>query len=112
MALAAEAQEVSFDEEVAKKDPATPRKPYAVSEKFKVGELVNHPSFGVGIVAVARSDKIDVTFRSFVKTLLHGRVGRSGQAGLVRSAPLAPRSRRPRMRPADAEAAGRSLLQT
>jgi hypothetical protein len=87
------AQEVSFDEELAKKDAAN-AKPYVSAQKFAVGDLVNHPSFGLGIVAASRSDKIDVTFRSFVKTLLHGRTGPS--------APLPTYTRPPPPRPSEA----------
>jgi hypothetical protein len=68
------AQEASFEEQLAGKDLATAR-PYAVGEKFAVGDLVNHPTFGIGLVGAARPDKIDVTFKSFVKTLLHSRPG-------------------------------------
>ena len=68
------AQQALFEEDLDKRDPSTAR-PYGVSEKFAVGDFVTHPTFGLGIVSVARNDKIDVSFKTFVKTLLHGRIG-------------------------------------
>jgi hypothetical protein len=67
-------QVASFDDQVAGKDLAT-AKPYSPALKFELEELISHPTFGVGIVGVSRPDKIDVTFRQFVKTLVHNRPG-------------------------------------
>lgn len=49
-------------------------RPYAMTERFGGGELIEHPVFGIGIVAVVRGqDKIDVSFQTGVHTLLHNR---------------------------------------
>lgn len=49
-------------------------RPYAMTERFAGGELIQHPVFGMGIVAVVRGqDKIDVSFQTGVRTLLHNR---------------------------------------
>ncbi|MDR0965113.1 MAG: hypothetical protein LBM75_01160 [Myxococcales bacterium] len=49
-------------------------RPYAMTERFVGGEIIEHPMFGIGIVAVVRGqDKIDVSFRKGVHTLLHNR---------------------------------------
>ena len=47
---------------------------YATSERFAPGELINHSSFGLGVVTGERdSVKIDVVFPDGPKVLLHGR---------------------------------------
>jgi hypothetical protein len=47
---------------------------YALSERFAPGELINHSSFGLGVVTGERdSVKIDVVFPDGPKVLLHGR---------------------------------------
>ncbi|MBS2027417.1 MAG: hypothetical protein JST54_05875 [Deltaproteobacteria bacterium] len=69
----------SFDEQLAGKDGSTARS-YNINEKFVVDQVVDHPTFGRGFVAAARADKIDVVFKSFVKTLVHARNGKPAPA--------------------------------
>ena len=48
---------------------------------FAVGDLVEHSSFGLGVVAVLRGpDKMDVVFPVTTKTLMHNRGGKAPQA--------------------------------
>ena len=47
-----------------------------MNEKFAVDQVIDHPTFGRGWVTAVRPDKVDVTFRSFVKTLVHARGGK------------------------------------
>ena len=49
-------------------------KQYSPKDKFKVGDLVQHPSFGLG-VATALKDmtKIEVLFEEGAKVLVHGK---------------------------------------
>lgn len=55
------------------RDPATAR-PYATTERFKDGELIRHPTFGIGLVTSLRdANKIDVVFADGNKTLIHRR---------------------------------------
>jgi len=68
----ARAPTLSFDEQLAAAN-TTASRPYSIGETFKVDQVIDHPTFGRGIVGAARADKIDVTFRNFVKTLVHGR---------------------------------------
>ena len=43
---------------------------YKISERFQPKEIINHPTFGVGlVVAVRDANKIDVGFSDGVKTL-------------------------------------------
>jgi hypothetical protein len=65
---------VSFDDVLAGKDVAQ-SVPYSVRETFKLDQVINHPTFGQGFVSAVRGDKVDITFRSEVRTLIHGRGG-------------------------------------
>jgi len=47
---------------------------YATTERFAPGELINHATFGLGVVTGERdSIKIDVHFADGPKVLMHGR---------------------------------------
>lgn len=51
------------------RNPGTP-KPYAMDGAFALGSLMEHPSFGLGMVlSVTPPDRIDVLFREGVKAL-------------------------------------------
>jgi hypothetical protein len=63
----------TYDTLLANKDRSSARR-YSPKEAFAVNDLLEHPSFGLGVVAAARGfDKIDVAFPTGVKTLLHNR---------------------------------------
>jgi hypothetical protein len=48
--------------------------PYSPKRAFTVDDVVDHPTFGRGFVTAVRDGgKIEVTFRSDVKLLVHGR---------------------------------------
>jgi len=48
--------------------------PYSARRTFAVDDVVDHPTFGRGFVSAVRdAGKIEVTFRSDVKVLVHGR---------------------------------------
>jgi hypothetical protein len=64
---------VAFDELLAARDVAAAQ-PYSAKRTYRVDDVVDHPLFGRGFVSVVRDGgKIDVTFRSDVKVLVHGR---------------------------------------
>jgi hypothetical protein len=49
-------------------------RPYTPTDRYAVGELVRHPSFGLGAVsATPAPGKIEVVFRDFSKLLMHER---------------------------------------
>ena len=48
-----------------------PLRSYSMQERFAVGDRVEHPKFGLGVVVDVRSGKIDVKFGREVKTLIH-----------------------------------------
>lgn len=64
---------VYWEEKVAKLSAKVPRR-YAVNEKFDATDLLEHPTFGLGVVESVRGDgKIVVLFRDGEKTLIHGK---------------------------------------
>ncbi|MBZ4329585.1 MULTISPECIES: hypothetical protein [unclassified Corallococcus] len=65
---------ISFDEQLAGKDIASAPK-YSPKDTYKVDQVLHHPTFGVGLVTAVRGDKVDLTFRTDTKTLVHGRGG-------------------------------------
>jgi hypothetical protein len=64
---------VAFDELLAARDVAGAQ-PYSAKLTYRVDDVVDHPLFGRGFVSAVRDGgKLDVTFRSDVKVLVHGR---------------------------------------
>jgi hypothetical protein len=53
-------------------DESGPLRAYSMQDRFAVGDRVEHPKFGLGIVVEVRSGKIDVKFGREVKVLVHG----------------------------------------
>jgi hypothetical protein len=62
----------SWEALLAGKDLSRARK-YSAKEKYSADELIQHPSFGIGLVQEVRGDKIQVAFKADVKTLVHGK---------------------------------------
>lgn len=63
---------VGFDELLAARKGEA--QPYSAKRTYAVDEVVDHPTFGRGFVSAVRdAGKIEVTFRSEVKLLVHGR---------------------------------------
>ena len=66
---------LSFDEVLRTKNLAMAVK-YSPKTTFAVDQVIEHPSFGLGFVsAVLDGAKVQVTFRSDVKILIHARAG-------------------------------------
>lgn len=52
---------------------AAPMRPYSIQESFAVGDVIQHPNFGVGLVEQVRlNGKMTVLFREAEKILVHG----------------------------------------
>lgn len=66
------ATRLSFDDLLAERKTGLAR-PYSPKVSFLLDEVVQHPTFGLGYVSAVRPDKVEVTFRSGSKTLIHGR---------------------------------------
>jgi hypothetical protein len=70
---APKAPAVPFEDLLAAKNVSKARR-YSPRDTFSVDEVVDHPTFGRGFVSALRdAGKIEITFRSDVKILIHGR---------------------------------------
>jgi len=66
--------EAHFEKLVADRDEGN-AVPYSLTGIFKEGDLLDHPTFGLGVVeAVVLPDKIEVLFRQESKLLICGRL--------------------------------------
>jgi hypothetical protein len=64
---------VSFDETLRGKNLAMAQK-YSPKARYEVDQVIEHPTFGLGWVSAVRDgNKVEVTFRSDVKVLVHGK---------------------------------------
>jgi hypothetical protein len=63
---------ITWDEQLKGKDLSRAKK-YSIRETFAVDEVVDHPTFGLGIVTAVRGDKVDIAFKQEDKTLVHGK---------------------------------------
>lgn len=77
---------VTWEERLAGKDVARARK-YSTRETYKVDEVIDHPTFGLGLVSAVRLDKVEVAFKAFDKTLIHGKSGGETQASYIHAKP-------------------------
>jgi hypothetical protein len=63
---------VSWEDKFQGKDLARAKK-YSIRETFAIDDVVDHPTFGLGLVTAVRGDKCEVSFKQEDKTLVHGR---------------------------------------
>lgn len=75
-----------FEKPAVTADPSKPSRPYRASERFEVGERIDHPSFGSGVVEVSEPGKITVFFGSGRRVLVHAKAAAGG--GLERPKPF------------------------
>ena len=68
---------LGFEAQLQAREGAAARA-YSPRSTFQVDELISHPTFGLGIVRVVRRDKVDVTFKTAERTLIHGRPAVAG----------------------------------
>lgn len=66
---------VPYDELFKGKD-ITRARVYAIRDRYAEGEVIDHPTFGLGVVTALRPDgKLEATFRGGPKTLVHAKAG-------------------------------------
>lgn len=65
---------ISFEDQLAGKDIANAPK-YSPKDTYQVDQVIQHPTFGLGLVTAVRGDKVDIAFKAETKTLVHGRGG-------------------------------------
>lgn len=85
----ASTSKASWEDKFQGKDISRPKR-YSPAETFAEDDVVDHPTFGLGLVVHVRGDKVDISFKQAERTLVHGK-------GAARSttAPEAPTPREP-----------------
>jgi hypothetical protein len=63
---------ISWEDQFKGKD-ITKAKKYSPRETFAVDDVVDHPTFGLGIVRAVRDGKVEVGFKQEEKVLVHGK---------------------------------------
>ena len=77
-----------FEKPAVAADLSKPARPYRASERFEVGERVDHPSFGQGIVELVDDGKITVFFATGRRVLVCAKEGAGASGGLSRPKPF------------------------
>ena len=77
-----------FEAPAVAADLSRPVRTYAASDKYDVGERVEHPTFGTGTVEVVEIAKVTVFFASGRKVLVHAKGGPVAPGGLSRPKPF------------------------
>lgn len=58
--------------ENANKDHVTKHHPYSIKTQFHLGDIIDHPKFGTGVVdRIFDSNKMEVVFQQEMKILIH-----------------------------------------
>ncbi|HVK83871.1 MAG TPA: hypothetical protein VM513_07180 [Kofleriaceae bacterium] len=70
-----------FEKPAVAADLAKPVRPYRASEQFAVGERVDHPNFGQGVIELSEPGKITVFFASGRRVLVQAKDGGTGGGG-------------------------------
>lgn len=77
-----------FEKPAVAADLTKPTRTYRASEAFEVGERLDHPSFGQGVIEVAEPGKITVFFASGRRVLAQAKGPAGGGAALTRPKPF------------------------
>ena len=64
-----------FEKPSVSADLTKPSRPYRASEKFEVGDRIDHPNFGQGVIEIAEPGKITVFFASGRRVLAQSKEG-------------------------------------
>lgn len=76
-----------FEKPAVAADLSKPSRPYRASEKFEVGERIDHPSFGQGVIELSEPGKVTVFFASGRRVLVQAK-GDAATGGLTRPKPF------------------------
>src|SRR3954467_14391173 len=63
---------ITFEDQLKGHDLTRARQ-YSPKDSYAVDEVMDHPTFGFGLVRSVRADKVDVAFKASERTLVHGR---------------------------------------
>lgn len=69
-------------------DLTKPSRPYRASEAFEVGDRIDHPSFGQGVIEIAEPGKITVFFATGRRVLVQAKNAPAPAGGLSRPKPF------------------------
>ncbi len=94
---------IGFQQRIEGKDAAKARK-YSAKDTYALEELIDHPTFGLGIVSDVRLDKVTIHFKADEKTLVHGR-GVGAPTAKPSFNALHPAGLRPQAKPSEEPAA-------
>jgi hypothetical protein len=75
-----------FEKPAVPADLSKPSRPYRASESFEVGERIDHPSFGQGVIEIVELGKITVFFATGRRVLAAAKAPVAG--GLSRPKPF------------------------
>lgn len=75
-----------FEKPAVAADLSRPSRPYRASEQFEVGERIEHPSFGQGVIELSEPGKVTVFFPSGRRVLVQAKAVAPG--GLERPKPF------------------------
>jgi hypothetical protein len=77
-----------FEKPAVAADLSRPSRPYRASEQYEVGDRVDHPNFGQGIIEIAEPGKITVFFATGRRVLVQSKAGATGGNSLTRPKPF------------------------
>jgi hypothetical protein len=76
-----------FEKPAVAADLSKPSRPYRASDKFEVGERIDHVQFGQGVIEISEPGKITVFFASGRRVLVQAKAA-NGSSGLSRPKPF------------------------
>ena len=83
-----------FEKPAVAADLTKPARTYRASEKFEVGDRIDHPSFGQGVIEISEPGKVTVFFATGRRVLVQAKDGgtpvggATGGGGLTRPKPF------------------------
>jgi len=77
-----------FEKPAVAADLSKPARTYRASERFEVGDRVDHPNFGQGVIEISEPGKITVFFATGRRVLVQSKEGAIGGGGLTRPKPF------------------------
>src|SRR5688572_20770413 len=77
-----------FEKAAVSADLTKPVRTYRASERFDVGERVEHPNFGLGTVEISEPGKVTVFFATGRRVLVQSKEGAQTGGGLTRPKPF------------------------
>jgi hypothetical protein len=77
-----------FEKPAVAADLSKPSRPYRASERFEVGDRVDHPNFGQGVIEVSEPGKVTVFFATGRRVLVQSKEGAAPDNRLTRPKPF------------------------